>query len=689
MEVGHQSSIANEIGVTIRVTDLGRYEIADGQLDWKFLGHLRMPIVDLVSNKGCDRAGGYQELFFAFKGPEDGVRRAKIRLYDRRSIVLFALEFIDSGTTGEAFPCLSHYPRNLHHLAYTGVFGGFSFSRFGVDGPWAFFDNDGRTFILSPASHFLNTALRHGSHGQLRSEVISSEQQIPSGFIHRTVLVLAPGINRAFDLWGHFLTELTGKKRPANDHDIGLKYFGYWTDRGAKYYYNFEPQLGYGATLLKIRDEFRKAEIDLGYIQLDSWFYPKGRYGEWRTREHLGGGTYLYEASTQILPEGLSALQESLGLPLIMHNRWIDAHSPYRGRYAISGNVSIDPTLWSEWMRTLRSSGGRTYEQDWLSGPAQPERTPDAGERYFDLMAEAAQREGMTLQYCMALPRHFLQGTKYANLTTIRTSRDRLSKENWKAFLFNGRLATALGEWPWTDVFMSSETENLLLATLSGGMVGVGDAIGEIDGENLRRAVRPDGVIVKPDDALTPLDSCFIACAKDLAAPVIAIAHTDHGGLITSYIFAFSESGDGRTESLSMAALGYRGPVYAYDVWQKSGIYLDHEHPLVISFSDRAAYWIVVPVPGSGIGFLGDCGKFVSNGKQRVAELSDNGILSARILLAKGEERIRLHGFSITRPKITARGGTIEHLIHDLRDGFFQFELVAPAGTSPELSIAR
>ena len=144
----------------------------------------------------------------------------------------------------------------------------------------------------------------------------------------------------------------------------------------------------------------------------------------------------------------------------------------------MSGNVSVDPALWSEWMRSLASSGVRTYEQDWLFGPAQPERNLEDGERFMDVMAQAAAREGITLQYCMPLPRHFLQGSQYSNLTTIRTSPDRLSREHWRPFLFNGRLATALGEWPSTDVFMSAETDNLLLATLSGGIVGVGDAIG-------------------------------------------------------------------------------------------------------------------------------------------------------------------------------------------------------------------
>src|SRR5947209_2996421 len=98
------------------------------------------------------------------------------------------------------------------------------------------------------------------------------------------------------------------------------------------------------------------------------------------------------------------------------------------------------------------------------------------------------------------LARHFLQGTRYSNLLTIRVSGDRFEKKQWKPFLFNGRLASALGAWPWSDVFNSSETANLLLSTLSGSIVGVGDAIGEFDRTNLLRVVRADGVIIKPDD---------------------------------------------------------------------------------------------------------------------------------------------------------------------------------------------
>ena len=312
----------------------------------------------------------------------------------------------------------------------------------------------------------------------------------------------------------------------------------------------------------------------MGYVQLDSWFYPKGREGRWKSADRLGGGTYLYEASQELFPDGLAAFQRTLGLPLIVHNRWIDDNSPYRTEYVISGNVSIDPRLWARWMRYLRAAGVRTYEQDWLSGPAVPARDLGSGELFMDAMAEAARKEGIALQYCMPLPRHFLQGTRYSNLLTIRTSGDRFKKEHWTSFLFNGRLASALGEWPWTDVFMSSETSNLLLSTLSASMVGVGDAIGSFDWEKLSRVVRADGVIVKPDDSIVPLDASYIEQANDRRRPSIASAAHAPWKLGHVIRFCICPGNQGREGSFLAGALGYEGPVYAYNYFEKQGAYL-------------------------------------------------------------------------------------------------------------------
>jgi hypothetical protein len=93
----------------------------------------------------------------------------------------------------------------------------------------------------------------------------------------------------------------------------------------------------------------------------------------------------------------------------------------------------------------------------------------------------------------------------------------------------------------------------------------------------------------------------------------------------------------------------------------------------------------VVPAAGSGIGFLGDQDKFVSNGRKRVSHISDNGVLSARIVLAKSEDRVRLHGFARERPEISARDGMIENMTYESSLSLFQFDLVSQAGSSPEI----
>ena len=463
MSVASASSvrtIANETGTGISVDADGSFEVTTRIPAWKFSGNVGSPLSHLAARRGRDRAGPYREVEFKYETSAAAARLGAIRIYDYRPVVIFKLVFLSAGKTSESFPTISSYPRDLHHLTYTDTFGGFSFERFGPDGPWVFFDDQANTFIFSPASHYMNAALSLGPHNELVSGISADVEDIPPGFVAMSALVILPGINRAFETWGHFLTDLAGKKRPSNDADFSLKHLGYWTDHGAQYYYRFEETLGYMGTLLKVRDQFRDMNIKLGYVQLDSWFYPKGHEGKWKSADPLGGGTYLYEASRELFPDGLGTFQKQLGLPLIAHNRWIDDHSPYRKKHAISGNVSVDPRLWADWMRYLRASGVRAYEQDWLSGPAVPERNLTSGELFMDAMAKAAGKEGIALQYCMPLPRHFLQGTRYSNLLTIRVSGDRFVKGHWTSFLFNGRLASALGEWPWTDVFMSSETSN-------------------------------------------------------------------------------------------------------------------------------------------------------------------------------------------------------------------------------------
>src|SRR5436305_12631206 len=99
----------------------------------------------------------------------------------------------------------------------------------------------------------------------------------------------------------------------------------------------------------------------------------------------------------------------------------------------MSGIAAVDPAWWDKSIGDIASWGVSTYEQDWnnyiyLRSP-ELYSTTWAGEAYLDAMAAACASHGLSMQYCMVLPRHLMQGgAKYSNLTTARVSGDRFEK---------------------------------------------------------------------------------------------------------------------------------------------------------------------------------------------------------------------------------------------------------------------
>jgi hypothetical protein len=638
------------IGVTFEPD--GQYAISTGIAGWKFSGGLGQPPTAIVVREGSDNVAAYQEIVVDYA--QEGSKQASIRVYSGKPVVLFNVKYLHAAANTGAFPKLASYPDTAYHVSYRGEFGKYSFGKLGVDSPWVFFDGARNTFILSPASDFLISATTRSSSREIASGIDSRIRTLPEGFAHSTILVVEEGINRAFETWGSALAKLQGKAQVANDADPILAKVGYWTDNGATYYYKYEPSLGYEKTLLAVRDEFLEKGVPLGYMQLDSWFYPKGAHGDWKKFD----GIYEYVADKNLFPDGLKAFQQELGIPLVTHSRWIDPKSPYRSRYRMSGNVVVDPVYWGTVASYLHDADVLTYEQDWLNERARTAFNLHDPAAFMDEMAQALKEQKLTIQYCMPLPRHYLQSTRYDNVTTIRTSDDRFGRDKWDEFLYDSRLASSLGVWPWSDVFMSDELDNLLLSTLSAGPVGVGDRIGTVNRENLLRAVRADGVIVKPDVSLVPTDQTFVEDAQSLKRPMLASTYTDFGTLKAFYVLAYAR-GHQKSVAFTPASLGLHTRTYVYDYFSHKGTILDPDKTFTESLEKGCAYFIVVPLGQSGIAFLGDPDQFVSLGKQRISQLSDNGRVRVTVQFAHGENSRTVHGYSPTAPVITSiRGKT-------------------------------
>lgn len=499
-----KTSSAHAPGVlTATMQPTGAYSVSMQNPAWTFAGNLGVAVSNISQSTGTDNNGAFTKVQFTYQA--SAARTGSIRIYAGKPYVLFTSTYLAAGANTAPFPHFTTFPKQLHHLYFDDQpFGRYDFRYSDAQGPWTYFDAAGNTFIISAATNFMIAATSHLGDGSIQSGIDPTITTLPAGFSQSTILTVDNGINTTFNEWGTALRTYYGKTAPQNVSSVNLDTLGYWTGNGAQYYNRHAVGMNYEQTYIAVKNEFAQKGVPLGYMQLDAWWFMKSP-----TNEAKDIGIYQYIADPKYLPSGLPGFQKNLGLPLITHARWLSFDSPYDSQYAMSGAVSLDPNYYNHIFSSIKSSGVIMYEQDWLSGKAQPIQNLTDPTAFMTSMADSATSNGLSLLYCMPKPRNYMAGVMYDNLTSTRVSYDRFDRTKWNMFLYDSRLASALGILPWSDVFMSSESDNLLLSTLSAGMVGVGDALGTENTVNLLQTVRPDGVIVKPDAPIVPIDSMY------------------------------------------------------------------------------------------------------------------------------------------------------------------------------------
>jgi hypothetical protein len=678
-----QTTATGYNNVTATVSGNGAWSISVPATGWHFAGSLGASALAPHINDGTDTLGAFEEVAFTYSIASSS-RSASIRLYAGRPLALFNITYNSAAANTAPFPSLSSFPA-LSHLSFNGMFAGPDFVNLNSDSPWAFFDGSANTFILSPAANYMTAEMDLVSAQSIKSGISGQIGSLPAGFTHSTALVFGQGINNTFATWGQAITDLGGKTRPSNSADVLLKNISYWTDNGASYYYN-SGATPYMTTLDSVRAEFASKGVTLGSLQLDSWWYPKGPDNSWSSNQ----GIWTYTAAPGLFTPDLATFQAGLKVSLITHARWIDAASPYRSQYTISNNVATDPAYWESVGTYIKASGAAIYEQDWLGSNAQSNLNLTDPNAFLGNMAASMASRGIDIQYCMALPKHFMQSSQYSNVTSIRTSQDRFGSDKWTAFFYSSRFASALGAWPFSDVFMSGETSNMIAAVLSAGPVGVGDALGNLSRLNLARAARADGVLVKPDVAATPVDSVIANDARGVDVPMVASSYSDFGGLRGNYIFAYPRVANTML-TIAPSDYGISGASYLYNYLTKTVSYLAPGSVFTAGLPSGASYFVLVAEGTSGIAFLGDAGHFATLGKQRIASLSDNGTLDLKVNFAAGETARTLTGFSANPLAVTSVAGshktpswdavsqTFTVTVHPSATGVAHLQMTAPS----------
>lgn len=655
----------------------GEYTIVAPSLGWTLKGKTESVPREVKTFKGKDRNGEFRGYRVRWDAPNP-VEGTLVE-YTKGERFRFSLRYLDDrNEKAVVFPKWTEFPRNLKPFSYRDApFSPYTFGLADNATPWLFFDDQARAFVFSPSKEFMVAKMVGDGKNSIGASLNAKLLRVPKNFRQESVLIFANGIGQAWQDWGRFLRADYRREMVKDEADVMLRQFGYWTDNGADYYYNYDPKLGYAETLLALRDRYREAGIPLGYMQLDSWWYPKmsdtisGEPNPDRRNGRLPvsdwnkyGGIFEYRATKDLFPNGLDYFQRKLGLPMTTHGRWIDRESPLRSRYKISGVAQVDPRYWEDVADYLSKSGVTCYEQDWLENiyRESPELPGVVGvaDAFIDSMGNAFRKRGMTMQYCMATPRFYLQALKHPNLTTIRTSPDRFEPGKWATFLFGNSFANAVGAYPWADVFKSREKGNMTLAVLSAGPVGTGDALGREDREAILRAARPDGVLVKPDRTIVPLDRTYGNEANKTGQPFLAATQTDHDGYRAQYVFAFPRDKAKRSFTVRPAEFGMMGRSYWFDPETGTGQFVESpQASLRTTIGDAGyAYRVGVPVTAIGVAIMGDLGKIVPTGKQRVEAIEPTAKeVRVRVAFAKGEDSVDIEGVSDGAP--TVRGGTL------------------------------
>jgi hypothetical protein len=172
-------------------------------------------------------------------------------------------------------------------------------------------------------------------------------------------------------------------------------------------------------------------------MQYDSWWYWKecGSVGP-NTWLQCRGAVELWEPRNDVFPD---TFNYKVGYPLALHNRYFSARNNtyvtqlgFKNSFileeAVDFALPIKSGVFEYLMGKAKAWGMVLYEQDWLvtvyRGMTVTRATVDAASTWLAAMAQSADSLRLTLQYCMALPRHMLEST---NFQAVTNSRDRKS----------------------------------------------------------------------------------------------------------------------------------------------------------------------------------------------------------------------------------------------------------------------
>ena len=624
----------------------------------------RLVLEDVKQGSGSDRLGAYDFIELLWKAPEtDVVLTTGFHLYRDSPYLVFTQGFpkgFKNYASGNwILPSVS-FPQFITEFdarndLYSWASGGMFTHRFeygaasGLGGTVDLLllaDKEHDAMLLSPFANYL-IATQQSAPVATRDETNPNKSaiscgieglvdEIPAGFGHAHILVAGRGIHSTFERWGQALLAKAGKKIPSKYWGENLKYPVYWDDYGAYYREHGFKEDGYKSyedIILGVAEDARKHGLRIGAYQvqdLDQLRYQEG----------------LFEPRADLFPHGLAWLHEKLGAPLEAYIAWLYPNGPYRKKYAYfetpkgevpgnsMGDVFYSEDYWRDTAAKLAAWGAIILQHDFESvyeGDPVMMAGIDRMDKYFKNMVKALQAHGLTMQYCMQLPRNVMESTENPIIVSVQGSWDHHvytsePKEQgrdddpyaWKHLLFTSAFYGAVGIWPSRDNIQTvadpNAFEDVLLANLLGGEIQLGHRIGECNFNLVRKTYREgDGLILKADHPIVPLDRCYVeGCAAGYST-------SERNGQKWFYVLNLPAAGFLPAFSVSDLGVGGQWAVYNFDTRRVSIV--DASTLIPLQPEAKHEYRVVAPILANGMAVIGDTEKFVTMADMRIASV--------------------------------------------------------------------
>ncbi len=146
-------------------------------------------------------------------------------------------------------------------------------------GPVTLFDESINTLVISPMDQFATHVTRiKGSDlrvSQFQCGLNGEIKEIPKKHKSHFIILFDKGINDSLYRLGDILRSYHETNRRSMSIDSFTSQLGYWTDNGARYYYNPIKKATLSETLILVKHYTEQMGIPICNYNLDSWWYKK------------------------------------------------------------------------------------------------------------------------------------------------------------------------------------------------------------------------------------------------------------------------------------------------------------------------------------------------------------------------------------------------------------------------------